>query len=92
MKGIDWAAVGAALRPRAEAVTDERAFGLLLPGARRAPRGQSRGLLEGSVEPPRPDWPRYDPGFACLEGASGAPVVYHVDAGGPAERAGVCPA
>ncbi len=38
-----------------------------------------------------PPLPRWDPGFACLIDDRGKPVVYYVDQGGPADKAGIKP-
>jgi len=46
-------------------------------------------VLKGTLVPPRPDFPQWDPGFACLTDDRGKPVVYHVDKESPAEAAGV---
>ncbi|KKL72462.1 hypothetical protein LCGC14_2084670, partial [marine sediment metagenome] len=46
-------------------------------------------LRPAAAKAPSPPVPGWDPGFACLVDDRGKPVVYHVDRGGPAEKAGV---
>ena len=45
----------------------------------------------GKARPPVPAQAQFDPGFACLIDDRQRPVVYYVDKGGPADRAGVRP-
>jgi C-terminal processing protease CtpA/Prc len=45
--------------------------------------------MSGAAEVPTIEFPQYDPGFACLIDDKGRPVVYYLDADGPASRAGL---
>ena len=56
-----------------------------LPDSKTATPNCSRAKLD----PPSPESPRWDPGFACLLDDRDKPVVYHVDKDSPAEAAGV---
>jgi C-terminal processing protease CtpA/Prc len=91
LKGIDWAAVGRELLPRARAVHDDASFGLLCMELVARLEDNHAQLLPGTAPLPVPPMPRWDPGLACLEDDRGAAVVFHVDAGGTADRAGVRP-
>jgi C-terminal processing protease CtpA/Prc len=91
LKRIDWEAVGREMLPRAERVDNERDFGLLCMEMVARLEDSHAAVGPGSAMPPTPEFPSWDPGFACLVGEPGKPVVYHVDAGGPADKAGVRP-
>jgi C-terminal processing protease CtpA/Prc len=45
--------------------------------------------MSGAAEVPTIEFPQYDPGFACLIDDKDRPVVYYLDADGPASRAGL---
>jgi carboxyl-terminal processing protease len=89
LKGLDWMAVGQELLPRAKEVETEEQFGLLCLEMVARLEDSHAQLLPGTRQPPWPASPRWDPGFACLVDDRGAPVVYYVDQGGPADEAGV---
>ncbi len=89
LKGIDWPAVGAELRPRAATITSDDEFGLLCLELVARLEDSHAMLISGTAELPHVAFPRWDPGFACLVDDRGQPVVYYVDRGGPAELAGV---
>ncbi|MCK4872745.1 MAG: carboxypeptidase regulatory-like domain-containing protein [Phycisphaerales bacterium] len=89
LKGIDWDAVGAELLPRARDIASDEAFGLLCMELVARLEDSHASVGRGSIDPPAPPWPQWDPGFACLIDDRGEPVVYCVDPGGPAEAAGV---
>ena len=91
LKTIDWAAVGRELLPRAKQVKDEREFGLLVMELVARLEDSHAMVGAGSAQPPTPEFPQWDPGLACLVDDRGMPVVYYVDPGGPAEKAGVKP-
>jgi C-terminal processing protease CtpA/Prc len=91
MKGIDWAGVGRELLPRASTAKDERKFGLLVEELVARLEDTHAIVVPGSAQPPAPDLPMWDPGLACLMDDRGRPVVYHVDPGSPAARAGIAP-
>jgi parallel beta-helix repeat protein len=91
LKGIDWAVVGKELLPRAKQVNDDKQFGLLCMELV-AKLEDSHALVgPGSVQVPTPEFPQWDPGFACLLDDRGQPVVYYVDPGSPADKAGLKP-
>lgn len=89
LKGIDWAAVGAELLPRAKQVKTNKEFGLLCMELVAHLEDSHAYLMAGSAELPSVKFPRWDPGFACLIDDRGKPVVYYVDRDGPAQKAGV---
>jgi len=89
LKGIDWAAVGAELLPQAEQVKTNKEFGLLCMELVARLEDSHAYLMEGSAKLPEVPSPQWDPGFTCLIDDRGKPVVYYVDRGGPAEKAGV---
>lgn len=91
MKQIDWAAVGKELLPRAKQVKDDRKFGLLVLELVARLQDSHALVGPGSAQPPVPEFPMWDPGLACLIDDRGKPVVYYVDPGGPADKAGVKP-
>jgi C-terminal processing protease CtpA/Prc len=89
MKGIDWAAVGRELLPRAGGIETDEDFGLLCMELVARLQDSHAQMLPGTAKLPVPQMPRWDPGFACLIDDRQKPVVYYVDRDGPAERAGV---
>ena len=91
MKGIDWTAVGRELLPRASSAKTEREFGLLVEELVARLEDSHAAVVPGTAQPPMPDLPRWDPGFACLIDDRSRPVVYYVDHGSPADRAGIAP-
>ena len=91
MKGIDWDEVGRALLPRASLATNEEQFGLLVEELVARLEDSHAVVLAGTSAPPMPDLPRWDPGLACLIDDQGRPVVYVVERGSLAEKAGVQP-
>ena len=74
-KGIDWEAVGAELAPRAATVKDDTEFGLLVRELVARLRDSHAYVGQGLIDPPSYDFPRWDPGFACLIDDRGKPVV-----------------
>ena len=91
LKKIDWPAVGAELLPRAKGVKDEREFGLLVMELVARLEDSYAVVEPGKAAVPVPEFPAFDPGFACVLDGRGKPVVYHVDRGGPAAAKGVRP-
>ena len=89
LKGIDWAAVGAELLPRAKQVKTNEEFGLLCMELVARLEDSHASLMAGSAKVPAVPFPQWDPGFACLIDGRGKPVVYYVDRDGPAKKAGV---
>ena len=89
LKKIDWNAVGKELLPRAKQVRTDEQFGLLCMELVARLEDSHASLREGKAKPPSPQLPNWDPGFACLIDDRGKPVVYYVDKGGPAAKAGV---
>ena len=91
LKGIDWKKVGAEFLPRVKEVKTDEQFGLLCMELVARLEDSHAFVGRGSAEPPSPPQALWDPGLACLIDDRGRPVVYHVDEGGPAEKAGVRP-
>jgi RNA polymerase sigma factor (sigma-70 family) len=91
LKGIDWPAVGKSILPRVRAVRDDTDFGLLVEELVARLEDSHAIVTAGSAVPPTPSLPRWDPGFACLTDDRGRPVIYSVDRGSPAEKAGLKP-
>ena len=91
MKGIDWNAVGREFRPRVAAAKGQQESGLLIEELVARLRDSHAVVVPGTANPPVPDFPRFDPGLACLVDDRGRPVVYAVEPGSPADRAGIKP-
>jgi carboxyl-terminal processing protease len=91
LKHIDWPAVGRELLPRAKQLKDDREFGLLVLELVARLEDSHALVGPGSAQPPVPEFPTWDPGLACLIDDRGNPVVYYVDPGGPADKAGIKP-
>jgi len=91
LKAIDWPAVGDELLPRARAAKSDNEFGIVCMELIARLEDSHARLLPGAAPLPEIDWPRWDPGFACLIDDKDRPVVYHVDPGGPADAAGLRP-
>lgn len=91
LKQIDWQAVGRELLPRATELKDEKAFGLLVMELVARLEDSHALVGPGTAQPPTPEFPMWDPGLSCLIDDRGKPVVYYVDPGGPAEKAGIKP-
>jgi carboxyl-terminal processing protease len=89
MKGINWKAVGGQLMPQATRVKTEREFGLLVEELVATLEDSHAVVLAGSAQPPEPDLPEWDPGVACMIDDRDRPVVYAVEPGSPAEKAGI---
>ena len=91
LKEIDWDAVGRELLPRAAEAKTEEQFGLLCLELVARLQDSHAFVGPGKARPPVPALAQFDPGFACLIDDRQRPVVYYVDKGGPADRAGVRP-
>ena len=92
MKGIEWEKVGEELLPSAAEVKTEQEFGLLVEEMVARLEDSHAVVLEGTARPPAsPDLQQWDPGLACTIDDRGRPVVYVVDPGSPAHKAGVRP-
>jgi C-terminal processing protease CtpA/Prc len=89
LKGIDWSAVGREFLPRARTVKTHDEFGLLCLELVARLEDSHAYLMDGLAKVPVISTPRWDPGFACLIDDRDQPVIYHVDKGSSAERAGV---
>ncbi len=89
LKGIDWAAVGDELLPKVEDVQTDDQFGLLCLELVARLEDSHASLMPAKAQLPQSPFGRWDPGFACLLDDRDRPMVYYVDAGSPAERAGV---
>ena len=89
LKDIDWPAVGEELLPRAAEVTTDEQFGLLCLELVARLEDSHAFVGRGTIAPPTPPFPRWDPGLACLIDDRGRPVVYYIDKDGPAEAKGV---
>lgn len=89
LKRIDWKQVGEELLPRAAELNDDTEYGLLCMELIARLEDSHAHLMPGSASLPEPPLPRWDPGLVCLLDDRNRPVVYHVDAGGSAARAGV---
>jgi C-terminal processing protease CtpA/Prc len=89
LKKINWKAVGEEFLPRAKKAKSDEEFGLLCMEFVARLEDSHAHLLEGSAKLPQISFPQWDPGFACLTDDQERPVVYYVDKGGPAEKAGI---
>ncbi len=89
LKNIDWQAVGKEFLPRVKGMDTEEEFGRLCIELVARLEDSHAYLREGTAKVPWPTWPRWDPGFACLEDERERPVIYYVDIEGPAQKAGV---
>lgn len=89
LKGIDWAAVGDELLPKVEEVKTDEQFGLLCLQLVARLEDSHASLMPAKAQLPQLPFGKWDPGFACLLDDRDRPVVYYVDAGSPAEQAGV---
>ncbi len=89
LKKIDWKKVGNELLPKAKDVQTDDDFGRLCLELVAKLRDSHAQLLEGTAKFPPIDFPQWDPGFACVIDDRERPVVYYVDKGSPAEKAGV---
>lgn len=91
LKHIDWAQVGRELLPKAATIKTDDEFGLLCMQLVARLEDSHAQLMPGSAKVPQPPLPLWDAGLACLIDDRDSPVVYYVDAGGPAAKAGVKP-
>jgi C-terminal processing protease CtpA/Prc len=91
LKGTDWQAVGARLRPQVKEVQNDRQFGLLCLELVAALQDSHAQLLPAAAPVPEVEFPLWDAGFACLVDDRGEPVVYFVAAESAAARAGLKP-
>ncbi len=91
LKGIDWAAVGRELLPRAAAAETDREFGLLVEELVARLEDSHAWVVEGKETPPSPDLPEWGPMLACLTDDRGRAVIYHVARETDAWKAGVRP-
>ena len=89
LKGIDWKAVGEELLPRAKQAETDEEFGLVCLELVARLEDSHAHLQKGTLDPPWPPVPRWDPGLACFIDDRQMPVVYYLDKGGPAETAGI---
>ena len=89
IKGINWKTVGQEFLPRVEKVTNDQEFGLLCMELVARLEDSHASLQEGTAKLPEISLPQWDPGFACIEDDKGRPVVYYLDKGGAAEKAGI---
>jgi C-terminal processing protease CtpA/Prc len=89
LKQINWKQVGDELLPQADKITTEREFGLLCERLIARLQDSHAQLIRGTKDPPSPEFPQFDPGFACLIDDRDKPVIYYVDPRSPAEQAGV---
>ena len=91
LKGIDWAAVGRDLLPRAAMAETDREFGLLVEELVARLEDSHAWVVEGNETPPEPDLPEWAPVLACLTDDRGRAVIYHVARGTQAWKAGIRP-
>ncbi len=89
LKGIDWGAVGEELLPKVKTITTNEQFGMLCLQLVARLEDSHAALLPAKAQLPRPPFPQWDPGFACLLDNRDRPVVFYLDRAGPAEKAGV---
>ena len=91
LKGIDWDAVGKEFIPLAEQVQDDAAFGKLCARMVARLEDSHAHMIAGSAKLPTIDFPRWHPGFSCMEDDQGDALVYYVLPGSPADQAGIEP-
>jgi C-terminal processing protease CtpA/Prc/HEAT repeat protein len=89
IKNIDWKRVGDELLPLAKDVKSDAEFGLLVARMVARLEDSHAQVMPGSAQLPPIEFPRFDPGFACLIDDRDRPVVYYVDKNSPAESGGV---
>lgn len=89
MKGIDWKAVGDQLLPRSRQVRTQREFGLLVEELVARLQDSHAVVETGSVQPPEPDLPRWDPGIICLIDDRDRPVIFFIEPNSSAQKAGI---
>jgi C-terminal processing protease CtpA/Prc len=89
MKKIDWTKVGDELIPRSAQIKSDADFGLLCLRLIARLQDSHAQLLEAKAKYPEIAFPQWDPGFACVIDDRDRPVVYYLDKGSPAEKAGV---
>ncbi len=89
IKGIDWAAVGREILPRADALATEEEFGRLVLELVARLEDSHAAVEAGSATPPYPRDPSWDAGLASLLDDRGRPVIYTADPRTAAYRAGV---
>lgn len=89
IKGIDWNKAGQELLPKAKDVKSDDEFGLLCMQLVARLEDSHATLLPAKALLPTIDFPRFDPGFACVIDDRDRPVVYTIDRGSPAQTAGV---
>jgi len=88
---IDWNKVGEELLPQVDTVGSDEEFGLLCIKLITRLQDSHAGLMKGTSEIPRVNYPKWDSGFACLKDADGNAIVYYVAEGSPADRKGMKP-
>ncbi len=88
LKGIDWKQVGEDLLPKAATVKTDSEFGLLCMQLVACLKDSHAYVVAGSAKVPDLPLPQWDPGLACLLDDRERLVVFHVDPGGPADKAG----
>ncbi len=91
LKGINWKAVGGDLIPKAARAKTDEEFGLLCVQLVACLKDSHAHVMPGSAQIPELPLPQWDPGLACLLDDRERLVVFHVDPGGPADKAGVKP-
>ncbi|MGQ9648537.1 MAG: PDZ domain-containing protein [Phycisphaerae bacterium] len=89
LKGIDWQAVGDELLPKAARAKTDQELGLLCVQLVACLKDSHAHVMPGSAPVPELPLPQWDPGLACLLDDGERLVVFHVDPGGPADKAGV---
>ncbi len=89
LKGIDWKAVGDDLLPKAARAKTDREFALLCVQLVACLKDSHAYVGPGSAQVPELPLPQWDPGLACLLDDRERLAVFHVDPGGPADKAGV---
>jgi C-terminal processing protease CtpA/Prc len=90
MKHIDWKKVGDELLPKSKTIQSDADFCLVCCELVAKLQDSHAQLLEGSAKFPQLDLsPQWDPGFACIIDDRDRPVVYYIDKGSPADKAGL---